>query len=50
MSKLNGLEKDYYLFLQYILYNQWIDIKKYANSKKVEIIGDMPIYPAFDSV
>lgn len=50
MSSLKGLSKNYYLFLQYILYEQWINIKKYANSKNVEIIGDMPIYPAFESV
>ena len=50
MSKITGFGKDYYLFLQYMLYNQWTAIKKYANSKNVEIIGDMPIYPAFDSV
>ena len=50
MCNLTGFGKDYYLFLQYVLNNQWTDIKKYANSKNVEIIGDMPIYPAFDSV
>ena len=50
MSKSTGNSKKYYLFLQYILYTQWIDIKNYAKSKNVEIIGDMPIYPAFDSV
>lgn len=50
MCKITGFGKDYYLFLQYVLYNQWMDIKNYANSRKVEIIGDMPIYPAFDSV
>ena len=50
MCNITGFGKDYYLFLQYVLYNQWIDIKNYANSKNVEIIGDMPIYPAFDSV
>lgn len=50
MCNLTGFGKDYYLFLQYVLYNQWMDIKNYANSKNVEIIGDMPIYPAFNSV
>lgn len=49
MCKLTGFGKDYYLFLQYVLYKQWMDLKNYANSKNVEIIGDMPIYPAFDS-
>lgn len=50
MSSIKGLNKNYYLFLQYILFEQWNSIKEYANSKNVEIIGDMPIYPAFDSV
>ena len=27
-----------------------MELKKYANSKNVEIIGDMPVYPAFKSV
>ena len=45
-----GESKEYYLFLQYILYTQWMELKKYANLKNVRIIGDMPVYPAFDSV
>ena len=50
MSKSHRKDKNYYLFLQYILFEQWTNLRKYANSKNVEIIGDMPIYPAFDSV
>lgn len=50
MSKKTGNEKDYYLFLQYILYKQWMELKYYANSKNVQIIGDMPVYPVFESV
>ena len=47
---LNGRRsKEYYLFLQYILYKQWMELKEYANSKGVKIIGDMPVYPAFNS-
>lgn len=48
-SEKYGETVEYYLFLQYILYKQWMDIKKYANSKNVKIIGDMPVYPVFDS-
>ena len=40
---------EYNLFLQYILHKQWMELKKYANLKNIEIIGDMPIYPVFDS-
>ena len=49
ISKKRGKSKDYWLFLQYIAYKQWIEIKEYANSKNVEIIGDMPVYPVFES-
>ena len=50
MSEKNDESKNYYLFLQYILYKQWMELKNYANSKNVKIIGDMPAYPPFESV
>lgn len=50
MRKTNGESKAYYVFLQYILYKQWMELKDYANSKNIQIIGDMPIYPNFNSV
>lgn len=40
----------FYIFLQYEFFKQWFELKKYANDKGVEIIGDMPIYCAMDSV
>lgn len=49
MSSITGEEQEYYVFLQYILDKQWNELRDYANSKNVKIIGDMPIYPAFDS-
>lgn len=45
-----GKNKEYYLFIQYVLHKQWMELKKYANSKNIKIIGDMPMYPTFDSV
>lgn len=45
----SGESTGYYLFLQYIAYKQWMRLKAYANKKNVEIIGDMPAYPVFDS-
>lgn len=36
-------------FTQYEFFAQWAEIKKYANSKGVSIIGDIPIYVAEDS-
>ena len=48
-EKTKRRSKEYYLFLQYILYKQWIELKSYANSKNIKIIGDMPVYPTFNS-
>ncbi|MCR5403684.1 MAG: 4-alpha-glucanotransferase [Butyrivibrio sp.] len=42
-------EIDFYCFLQYLFLTQWKKLKKYANDKGIEIIGDIPIYVAFDS-
>ena len=44
-----GEDIEYILFLQYILYKQWMELKKYANSKNVKILGDIPVYPIFES-
>jgi len=49
ISSIKNESKEYYLFLQYILYIQWMDLKAYANLKNIKIIGDMPVYPVFDS-
>ena len=45
------LQKDigFYKFLQYHFHIQWTELKKYANGKGIKIIGDIPIYVAFDS-
>ena len=42
-------EIEYQKFLQYIFFGQWLNLKKYANSKGILIIGDLPIYVAGDS-
>lgn len=39
----------YYLFLQYLFFKQWKELKEYANSLGIKIIGDVPIYCALDS-
>ncbi len=36
-------------YLQYTFYRQWYQLKAYANSKDIRIIGDIPIYVAMDS-
>ena len=42
-------EVGFYCFQQYCFFKQWTELKTYANEKGVEIIGDVPIYVAFDS-
>ena len=39
----------FYQFLQYSFYQQWTKLKQYANENGVQIVGDIPIYVAFDS-
>ncbi len=39
----------FYRFQQFLFTKQWSALKAYANKKKVKIIGDIPIYVAFDS-
>ena len=42
-------EVEFYSFLQFLFLKQWSALKAYANDKGIEIIGDIPIYVAFDS-
>lgn len=39
----------FYKYQQYLFASQWTRLKKYANDKGIQIIGDIPIYVAFDS-
>ena len=39
----------FYKFQQYLFAKQWKALKKYANNAGIEIVGDIPIYVAFDS-
>lgn len=36
-------------FIQYVFFKQWAEIKEYANSRGIEIIGDLPMYVALNS-
>ncbi len=38
-----------YKFYQFLAYRQYFKLKEYANSKGIEILGDIPIYCAYDS-
>ena len=42
-------QMDFYCFLQYKFTCQWKALKGYANEKGIGIIGDIPIYVAYDS-
>lgn len=42
-------EIDFWIFCQYEFFKQWNSLKNYANSKGIDIIGDIPIYVALDS-
>ncbi len=42
-------EINYHIFLQYIFFMQWQNIRKYANECGVQIIGDLPIYVDMNS-
>lgn len=42
-------EIEFYKYLQFTFMQQWTKLKAYANKKGVQIIGDLPIYVAFDS-
>jgi 4-alpha-glucanotransferase len=42
-------EIEFYKYTQFIFYSQWNQLKNYANSRGVSIIGDIPIFVAMDS-
>ncbi len=47
-SKLEELIS-YQKFIQFQFYKQWNALRKYANENGISIIGDMPIFIAYDS-
>ena len=42
-------EVDFWKFVQFEFFKQWSSLKEYANGKGIKIIGDIPIYVAYDS-
>ncbi len=48
-KKEHGQDIKFYCFVQYIFAKQWQALKTYANEKGIKIIGDIPIYVAYDS-
>ncbi len=43
-------EMSFWRFVQYEFFSQWQALHKYAKSKKITVIGDLPIYVAHDSM
>ena len=43
-------EIEFYKFMQFEFSRQWKALKKFANDSGIEIVGDIPIYCALDSV
>jgi len=39
----------FHKYLQFAFFQQWSELKQYANLRGIEIIGDIPIYVAHDS-
>ncbi len=39
----------YQKFIQYLFFKQWFALKEYLNTKNIKIIGDVPIFAAYDS-
>lgn len=45
----NGSEIEYHKITQFWFFEQYLNLKRYANSKGIKIIGDIPFYIAYDS-
>ena len=42
-------EIERHMFRQFLFYHQWNELKKYVHTKDIKIIGDIPIFVAYDS-
>ncbi len=42
-------DERYYMFEQFMFFSQWEKLRRFANSKGISLIGDVPIYVALDS-
>ncbi len=47
--KINPTLVEFYKFVQFVFWSQWSELKQYANSRGIFIIGDLPIYLNLDS-
>ncbi len=49
MKQFEHKEIRYQKFLQFMFHRQWRDMKAYAATQGIRIVGDIPIYVAYDS-
>jgi 4-alpha-glucanotransferase len=42
-------EISYYKYIQFEFFSQWSELKRYANMRGIQVIGDIPIYVSHDS-
>ncbi|WP_446898465.1 4-alpha-glucanotransferase [Clostridium sp. LBM24168] len=49
MSLKTKTDEELWMFLQYMFFKQWKNLKNYAGENGIKIIGDIPIYAADDS-
>jgi 4-alpha-glucanotransferase len=40
---------DFHIFCQYVFWEQWSRLRRYANERAIRLIGDIPIFLALDS-
>ncbi len=49
-ESLLAINIHFYVFVQFLFFQQWNNLKTYANQNGIFFIGDIPIYPSMDSV
>lgn len=49
LSQTLESDVEYYRFIQFIFFQEWKELKAYANSQGIQIIGDIPIFVSMDS-
>jgi 4-alpha-glucanotransferase len=49
LARRLSIDVDAYSFYQYLVYAQWQEAREYASDRSIEIIGDIPIFVAYDS-
>ncbi len=49
LAKEHSERAGYYKMLQFLFFDQWYDLKQYANQQGIKIVGDIPIFVCLDS-